>query len=453
MKRVSILLVLTFAFVFALSGVAYANFGPHGGYWDDTDACAGCHRAHTSFSPIRWTERAIGDHTRSALLVSSATVMSDFCTACHGDDAPGASTNVVSGIFDSGPSSDPLDDAAAVPAQPIVDQLYETNSEFGAALNAGGFRFIGGTDPVTSTHRMEVGTVMWGFGNSVTNEAATLDPELTCTHCHDPHGSSNYRILRDSLHGEAVGGCVNGEPQPFVISAEENYPPEGWKKFEDGYDQMQDYRPNYTSPEYARQAPDGTQMRSMSGWCAGCHVQYNNKSSAYDYGDYEANTYITDFDDSEMIGMQDRHRHPVDTTLVAARGPVGVRSFTNEVELSDLLPLEQDGASLADRTTWEYEDYIGCLTCHRAHGTAATMEGWAVAEYYHDDDFDSLSGEDYTPDGFWKPRPVDPATAEAVADRHDGEEGQLGLRGVNPTFSSALLRTDNRGVCQRCHRM
>ena len=31
--------------------------------------------------------------------------MTEFCNACHGDTAPGASTNVASGIFDSGPSA------------------------------------------------------------------------------------------------------------------------------------------------------------------------------------------------------------------------------------------------------------------------------------------------------------------------------------------------------------
>ena len=42
--------------------------------------------------------------TSSALLVGSATTMTEFCNACHGDLAPGASTNVVRGVFDSGPT-------------------------------------------------------------------------------------------------------------------------------------------------------------------------------------------------------------------------------------------------------------------------------------------------------------------------------------------------------------
>ncbi|MDH4140907.1 MAG: hypothetical protein OEV43_10110, partial [Coriobacteriia bacterium] len=96
MKRI-ILTVAAAILLVAFSGAeAYANFGPHGGYAADTDSCAGCHRAHTSFSPITWTDPAGNSH--SALLVSSASTMLEFCLACHGDDAPGASTNVVAGV-------------------------------------------------------------------------------------------------------------------------------------------------------------------------------------------------------------------------------------------------------------------------------------------------------------------------------------------------------------------
>ena len=49
-KRFLLVLVVALAISMMSVGAAYANFGPHGGYVDDTDSCAGCHRAHTSFS-------------------------------------------------------------------------------------------------------------------------------------------------------------------------------------------------------------------------------------------------------------------------------------------------------------------------------------------------------------------------------------------------------------------
>jgi len=416
-KRLSILVVLSCAFLFAFSGVAYANFAIHGGYSLDTDACAGCHRAHTSFSELRWNNRYDPSITQSALLVSSADTMTEFCNTCHGSDAPGASTNVMDGIFDAGPSGElgqvPGDDNDGVTV------LYQTNSEFGAVLNGGGFDNIDGRT-VSSSHGMDANGIMWGFGASVEDAGLT---NFTCTSCHDVHGSSNYRLLKDSLNGNPVGGYLpDGTPQPWVISAEQGYPSGGWLKHEPGAAQMALYRPNYTAPEYAYKAPSAPgEFKSISGWCAGCHEQYIVRESAYDYGTYEG------------LGASNRHRHPMNITLAAGVGDD--RSLMEEVRLQpgvDLgdgrsgptyaLPLEARPGSPNARGTWDYQDYMGCLTCHRAHGTDATMEGWAEAT------IELNAGT-----GVWGP---------VLAP---------GNGGVEPTNDSALLRFDNRGVCERCH--
>ena len=86
------------------------------------------------------------------------------------------------------------------------------------------------------------------------------------------------------------------------------------------------------------------------------------------------------------------------------------------------LPLEARPASPNARGTWDFQDYMGCLTCHRAHGSDASMEGWAEAT------IELNAGT-----GIWGP---------VLAP---------GRGGVEPLTDSALLRFDNRGVCERCH--
>ena len=64
-KRLFSVLVLVALAALALPTVAFANFAIHGNYVTDTDACAGCHRAHTSVSTITWTGHSSRrQHTR-----------------------------------------------------------------------------------------------------------------------------------------------------------------------------------------------------------------------------------------------------------------------------------------------------------------------------------------------------------------------------------------------------
>lgn len=443
MKRFSILLGLVVLLTFAFATSAFANFGPHGGYVSDTDACAGCHRAHSSFSTIRyvpssWDTDLLGtpteDDKRSALLVGSATTMSEFCNACHGDLAPGASTNVVMGLFDGGPSAQTT---VAVPGlNDSVVTSYQTSSTAFAPLNGGGFAQsaslvdweASGTaayKPITSAHSMEKVGVLWGAG-SAANQTMTL----TCTSCHDPHGSSNYRLLKDTVNGVTVGGYAGDLPNGMVFSTEQGYPngDNGWLKHEDGQIQMADYRPDYTSG--SSQIMAGTGGDSLSTWCAACHTQYDQRegthadplAGTYDYGIYES-----------TVGAEVRHRHPVDVSLFAGDANLYVKAQENaNVDgLDPKIPLEVV-EGVADVRQYN----VGCLTCHFAHGGSAAMSGWSDAH------LEEING-------VWSPvrdtiDGVNPDKADVIGAIQTPVEA--GIQG-----SSALLRADNRGVCERCH--
>lgn len=446
MKRLTLLFVLVAALFFLLGSSALANFALHGGYLKDTDLCAGCHRAHTAVSPITWTDTGLG--VKSALLIGSplATTMQAFCYTCHGNAGAGAATNVQSGVYDNSVG------------RVGTNFPYVTNSTYLGTLNGGGFDAtptlapgntkqtptVAGLSPVTSWHLAD-GTSGVAWGGSLPTVTGGIQMALDCASCHDPHGTSNYRILKDTVNGLPAGGYlgdfatdINPTPNPWVISNEVGYPNGvggadlGFRLHKnysdldgDGiYGEPGDYVPDYTTARYAQ--PVGLDVaKGVSGWCARCHTLYNTISSS-GQGAYNA---------ADGYGNVDRHRHPVNqplSTFLGDRalliddpdGPGPLFSDTN-TPWGDVVDIPLEHAPATDgqgnAQTQAMTDYLGCLTCHRAHGTSVTMRGWANATI--------------TPAGSPKLNPIGSETSN----------------GVPPTSDSALLRASDRGVCERCH--
>jgi len=150
---------------------ASANGGPHGNFTLTTSGCGGCHRAHTAISP--YLIKADNEY--------------DLCTSCHGGLV---STDVVHGQL--GSTGAPLNGGGF--EQAVVMSSY---------FSSGGTPVAG---PVTSSHTVAelpdaLGTPASGSGSpwgSTTSGVATGPGTLECTSCHNPHGSTNYRILRDA---------------------------------------------------------------------------------------------------------------------------------------------------------------------------------------------------------------------------------------------------------------
>lgn len=175
MKKYLIALLFAAVLLIVTASFASANGGPHGGYTATTDACAGCHRAHTAVGPN--------------LLVQTSTYA--LCMSCHGSAGTGADTNVEDGFFLSTRSASTVGTA---------------NTADNAPLLAGGFVNYK-TVAVTSSHDATGASGKAAWGNGATNRGVAVnisDVQFNCASCHDPHGSGNYRIVKSTVNGVAV---------------------------------------------------------------------------------------------------------------------------------------------------------------------------------------------------------------------------------------------------------
>jgi len=222
MKRLAVFLTVIIIIFAVFPQIVLAGSGPHGGdFTATTDACAGCHRAHTA--------------AQGNLLITTTEAL---CLTCHGSTAAGAQTNVTDGVYGQyRNSSDGY----------VNKDAPEAEGTVGAPLLGGGFDYYqlqgqAGFSAVTSYHDVSgTATSVWGLGTANTGQTAAMDSGLTCGTCHDPHGSDNYRILRLTVNGHTVN----------VTSLEGGT----W---------------NYTAEHW------GT---GMSRFCAACHENYGDGGS------------------------------------------------------------------------------------------------------------------------------------------------------------------------------
>ena len=325
MKRHLALLGLTLVVVaavwFGVAAVASANGGPHGNYTPTTDACAGCHRAHTAQGPF--------------LLKATSTYA--LCTSCHGAAGSGANTNV-----DDGKYLSTRDDTLA------NGNVGAANTPDNSDLLGGGFQTYKGITVTSSHDPTGATTAAWGFGVA-RGATGNLSTALDCASCHNPHGSTNYRIFNETIEGNAVSVAQVDE------GAAKDYDTEQWGA---GYNTL----------------------------CAACHGAYHVTQAGAVSID-AASKIASQYGNATSTWA---HRVGMSYVYGTNANPETV-GFSGGGPVTYTLPLAQSGTV----------DEVVCTTCHIPHGTSAQMTGFAVGQ--------SAAGD------------------------------------------SALLRLDNRGVCEVCH--
>jgi hypothetical protein len=259
---------------------------------------------------------------------------------------------------------------------------------------------------------------MPGTGNSI---------KMDCATCHDPHGSANYRILKAVVNGNTVGGYtpnanpVDPTPDGFVSSVETGWPVNGFRL----HTTYPAYQPNYTAPMYAKGynmssatlgngATGLNANKGMSGWCSGCHSTYLGPVVTTTVGSTSYQSFASTYNAGDGGGLAVRHKHPINVPLDNYNGPDKSSMIVTDTTLPLAHSINEQGAPTNVKGDW-----IECLTCHRAHGTAANMTGWA-------------------------------SNAGAASIMSTDSVARNNFPASNPV-PSALLRYDNRGVCERCH--
>jgi predicted CXXCH cytochrome family protein len=304
------------AIVMSLSTVMQAQaVGPHGPFNATTEKCEKCHAMHTAGTPTLLTKKS----------------NMELCESCHSAGI-GADTAVMQG-------------ALMKPSTPGSKDYVNSG-----ALLGGGFDTVGGTASTTSRHDL----------SSMAVPPGTADPgavvQLDCLSCHTPHEGPNYRLLRQRINGRQTDYLVtwNG---PLTA-------PDG--TLDNSYTEK-DMDPNTSGIQYVSY----NYKSGISAWCSGCHSQYmaaNNSDGTPNVN--RGGPGATPYDAGDSEGAQVRYRHTVDVVITGGKpDPINdiAYNLTTDLPLQDLTGNGRSG-----------DDTVLCLTCHRAHGTAAEMNDPAL---------------------------------------------------------------------------
>ena len=222
----------------AVFNLALADNGPHGGFnTPTTDACAGCHRAHTG--------------TASELLMTSTA---NLCQSCHGPTGTGADTDVWDGVYLS------RDATTENPAEGVVNRGLKGGGFVNTVMNTS-FGASATSRPSTSVHTYNGNPAMI-WGNGTTGSGAGTSSVLDCGSCHNPHGNAGpngtatYRILRPIPQSSGAStGVTVAELSVHSYTVD-------------------DATGNYWGQNY------GTTETALGQWCAQCHTRYLAGSGA-----------------------------------------------------------------------------------------------------------------------------------------------------------------------------
>lgn len=244
----------------------------------ETLICSDCHTIHNSLNgqPMRYD----GVSSQSPKLLRHADSLS-LCLYCHDGGNPDA-PDVVSAVN------------------------YTADPCGGAFENSGG---------ASSEKGHDLGSIL-----PETPPGSSDSMILTCSSCHDPHGTANYRNLLENPPG-------SGNSSDVAVLANQQVLPDG------------------SNPSLVYTPSNVIYKSGMSSWCNDCHHDFHGRTG------------------TEEGVAEPWLRHPQDRQIYGSYGAdyshwSGVIGNRVEVEnpLDDVVPSS--------------DDEIFCLSCHKGHGSS-----------------------------------------------------------------------------------
>jgi hypothetical protein len=297
----------------------------------------------------------------------------------------------------------------STPSVVLSARIRNTTDNYTAGnpvLNGGGFMFVAG-QAVTSRHNADPADNSlnpWGYNANTGQNINALTGPLQCTSCHNPHGTANYRILKESINGNAVN------VQAFFGGAFTKQ--EGARGLEAGAP-----ADKYTSEYYGSDGLGGSGNPGIGSLCGACHTAYPSQGASAAY----------------VAGGVTHFRHKTEMPFTDWNNPDSGRVSDNP----ETTPITGFPALRLASNSGQADTIVQCLTCHRVHGNSTTMNGYALmgsTATAASAELDALFGA-----GNWTALGDDDLTPSQALDVN----GQLSL--------SSRLFTDNRGMCQACH--